>query len=93
MERREALLERVVEHKLVAWTKAHNGLCVKLADSGNGMPDRLLLLPEGKVRFVELKRPGGKPRLLQTLVHRKLRDLGYLVYVIDNDRQFDDIQL
>ena len=55
------------------------------------MPDRLVLLPGGRLGFVELKAPGKKPRALQETRHRLLRRLGFKVYVIDGIEQIDRI--
>lgn len=48
------------------------------------MPDRLVLLSDGKAGFVEVKAPGKKPRPLQLKRHEKLRQLGYQVFVLDD---------
>ena len=45
-------------------------------------PDRIVLLPGGRVAFVEMKRPGGRVDPLQEYWHNQLRSLGYPVYVI-----------
>jgi hypothetical protein len=50
----------------------------------DGMPDRIVLLPGGRIAFVEVKAPGKKPRPLQLARHKLLRDLGFKVYVLDN---------
>ena len=55
----------------------------------NGMPDRLVLLPGGRMGFVELKAPGKEPRLVQELRMRQLRRLGFLVAVVDKPEQID----
>lgn len=47
------------------------------------MPDRLILLPDGKMAFVEVKAPGQKPRPLQVKRHAMLRKLGFKVFVLD----------
>lgn len=47
------------------------------------MPDRIIILPGGKMGFVEVKAPGQKPRPLQNLQHNKLRNLDVPVYVLD----------
>lgn len=76
--------EKIIERKLVELIKLHNGLCIKLlCDQFIGLPDRLCLLPNGKLVFVELKTTGKKPRRIQTVVHNKLRKLGFRVEVID----------
>lgn len=56
--------------------KSHPGMA--------GFPDRLVLLPKGKMAFVEMKAPGQKPRPMQSFRHVSLRCLGYRVYVIDS---------
>ena len=37
--------------------------------------------------FVEVKAPGEKPRPLQLARHRLLRQLGFKVYVLDDESQ------
>ena len=84
--------EKAIEQKLVRAVKAKGGICPKLVCPGMaGMPDRLVLLPEGKMGFVEVKAPGEKPRPLQTARHRILEWLGYRVYVLDNPEEIGEI--
>ena len=84
--------EKTIEQKLVQSVKARGGLCPKLVCPGMaGMPDRLVLLPGGKMGFVEVKAPGEKPRPLQTARHRILSWLGYRVYVLDEPEQIGEI--
>ena len=76
--------EREIERKLVSAVKSRGGICPKFVSPGfDGMPDRVVLLPHGKLGFVEVKRPGEQPRPLQTARHRLLRKLGFLVFVLD----------
>ena len=84
--------EKTIEQKLVTATKAKGGVALKLTSpTMNGLPDRLILLPKGKIAFVELKAPGKKPRPLQTARHDMLRSLGFKVYVVDNAEQIAPI--
>ena len=84
--------EREIERKLVAKTKAMGGIAPKFTSPGfDGMPDRLILLPNGKMGFAELKAPGKKPRPLQEARHNLLRRLGFKVYVIDCVKQIDSV--
>ena len=54
--------EKTIEQKFRAAVKAAGGLAVKFASPGfDGVPDRLALLPDGKMAFVEVKAPGEKP--------------------------------
>ena len=77
--------EKVVERKLVELVKINNGMCIKLlCDQLIGLPDRLCLFPNHKMAFVETKTTGQKPRRIQTYMHKKLRDLGIRVEVIES---------
>lgn len=82
------MLEKIIEHKLTMAVKKAGGIAVKfVSPSFVGMPDRLVLLPDGLIAFVELKAPGKRPRPLQEARHRLLRSLGFKVYVIDHPEQ------
>ena len=86
------MYERTIEQKLAARTRAMGGIAPKFTSPGfGGMPDRLVLLPHGRMGFVELKAPGKKPRALQEVRHRLLRRLGFKVYVIDRIEQIDSV--
>lgn len=86
------MLEKTLEQKLVKAVKAAGGMAPKLISPGlAGMPDRLVLLPRGKMAFVEVKRPGMKPRPIQIKRHKMLRQLGFKVYVLDDKRQIQQI--
>lgn len=84
--------EKYVEQKLVTKAKKMGGLAVKFVSPGlDGVPDRLILFPGGKVAFAELKAPGKKLRPLQEKRKRTLEALGFRVYVIDNVEQIGGI--
>ena len=84
--------EKKIEQKLVTAVKKHGGICPKFVSPGfDGMPDRLLLLPQGRFAFVEVKAPNQKPRPLQLSRHRLLRRLGFRVYVLDALEDIDKI--
>lgn len=86
------MLEKVIEKKLVAAVKKMGGIAAKFVSPGlDGMPDRLVLLPNGKMAFVELKAPGKKLRPLQLRRIKQLQQLGFACYVIDNDDQIGGI--
>ena len=77
--------ERDVERKLVNAVKAAGGICPKWVAPGfDGVPDRIVMFPGGKIAFVEVKAPGEKPRPLQRARHELLRRLGFKVFVLDN---------
>jgi len=86
------MTEKYIEQKLVAAVKKRHGMSPKFVSPGlNGVPDRLVLLPNGKFAFVELKATGKKMRPLQVKRKRQLESLGFLVYCIDGVDQIDEV--
>ncbi len=84
--------EAKIEHLLVIAVKASGGIAPKLVSPGfDGMPDRIVLLPEGRLGFVEVKAPGKVPRPLQAARHTQLRKLGFKVFVLDDPAQIPGI--
>lgn len=84
------MLERAVEEHLVGRVKAAGGMAVKWVAPGlSGVPDRICILPGGKIVFVELKAPGKQPTALQLRVHAMLRRLGAEVHVVDSKEDVD----
>ena len=80
--------EKTVESKLVKAVKSMGSLAPKFISPGlDGVPDRLVLLPGGKMAFIELKAPDKKLRPLQVRLKRKLESLGFLVYCMDRPDQ------
>ncbi len=80
--------EKSTEQKLIKAVKVMGGLALKFISPGmDGVPDRLVLLPEGHMAFVEVKAYGVKPRPLQLRRHGMLQQLGFSVYIIDDERQ------
>ena len=56
------MLESTVERHLREEAKKRKGTALKFVSPGmNGVPDRIVLMPDGKMAFVELKAPGKKP--------------------------------
>lgn len=84
--------EKEIEQALVKAVKARGGICPKLTSPGmDGMPDRMVLLPQGSISFVEVKAPGKKPRPLQVHRHEELRNLGFQVVVLDRLEQIGEM--
>ena len=84
--------EKTIETKLVQAVRAKGGLAPKFTSPGfDGVPDRLVLLPGGKVAFIELKAPGKTLRPLQVRRKRQLEALGFSMYCIDGVEQIGGI--
>lgn len=81
------MIERQIEHYLALSCCKIGALCFKLTSPSNaGVPDRFLAY-NGRVVFVEVKRPGGKPRQLQVEVAKRLREAGCHVYCLSTKEQ------
>lgn len=77
--------EYAIEKHLIRKAQARGGACLKFTSPGTaGVPDRIVVLPGGKIGFAEMKAPGKKPRRLQRAVLRVLYRLGCRVATIDN---------
>ena len=84
--------EKTIEEKLVKAVKSMGGIALKISSTNyDGMPDRLVLLTDGKLAFIELKAPGKKLRPLQEKRKRQLEALGFLVFCIDGIEQIGGI--
>ena len=84
--------EKEVEQRLVKAVKAMGGLAPKFVSPGlNGVPDRIVLLPSGRMAFAEIKAPGEKMRPLQVRRKSQLERLGFSVYCVDGIEQIDRI--
>ena len=89
--------EKKIEQKLRDEVKRRGGLALKFVSPGFvGVPDRIVLMPDGNVGFVEVKALGEVPRAIQVSVHKRLRRLGFKVFVLDNiesiTRVIDEIE-
>jgi hypothetical protein len=83
--------ESAIEAKLVQGARRLGWRALKLVSPGtDGVPDRLLLGPEGRVIFVELKAEGGKLTQLQRYQIDRLRRLGHDVRVLVGAAEVED---
>lgn len=78
---RESKIEKSLKNKI----QNMGGIALKFISPGMaGIPDRIVLIPNGKVVFVELKAPGKTMRPLQLKRKSQLEYLGFKVYLIDS---------
>ena len=86
--RENQMRESTIEKHLVKVVRESGGLAIKLVSPGwAGIPDRLILMPQGRLAFVELKAPGHTLRPLQVRRKRQLEALGFSVYCVDRVMQ------
>ena len=87
------ITEKQIEKYLVKKIKAEKGLCLKFESPGyTGVPDRIIILKNKPVAFVELKRPvGGRYSARQKLVEREFNKLGQKVYKVKNKEEVDKL--
>lgn len=83
--------EGLIEDYLGKIAHEHGFLYYKFTSPAHsGVPDRILI-GHGKTVFVELKRPGGDPRILQKRVFADMRKHGAIVYVVDSKKQAKEL--
>lgn len=81
----ERSLKKHVEQEL-------KGFCLKLLSQHiTGLPDRLCLIPGGRLFFAEIKTTKKKATRIQLYLHKKLRNLGFRVEVIETTKQIKNI--
>lgn len=88
-------LEKDIEAKLRRVVEKHGGSCLKWVCPGHsGVPDRLILLPGGRLMFAELKKPkGGEISPLQRWWHRKLTGLGFDCWFVFDEKDIRTLEM
>lgn len=77
--------EQKIERRLKKEIELIGGKALKFVSPGmSGVPDRIVLLPQGRIVFVELKAPGKKLRPIQKLRRNELEKLGFKYWVVDS---------
>lgn len=86
------MLESEIEKTLTIEVKKRGGLALKfISPNLAGVPDRIILMNNGKIAFAELKASGKKLRPLQIKRKSQLESLGVKVYCIDSKEQIGGI--
>lgn len=69
--------ESAIEARLVKLVRARGGLCYKFTSPGNpGVPDRIVITPDGRTIYIELKTEVGRLAKIQQWQHEQLRKRG-----------------
>ncbi len=80
-------METNIENYLIREVKKRGGIALKHGQ--NGYPDRIILLPERRIGFIETKDTGKQLEPLQRKRKRQLEELGFLSYKLDTK---DDVE-
>ena len=77
------MLESTLERRFVNMVRKAGGRAYKFVSPGNlGVPDRIAILPRGRIWFVELKAETGRLSPVQKRQIDTLRSLGMNVFVL-----------
>ena len=82
--------ESTVEKHLRVAVQKRGGLCWKFRSSVSGVPDRVILMPEGGIAFCEVKRPGGIPRPQQVKRILQIQRLGTKAGWVDSKETIEE---
>ena len=79
------MLEKQIEKSVCEYAKSRGLLHYKFTSPAHlGVPDRLFILPSGKIFFIEFKAPGKKPTPSQVREIGRLENYGCHVWVCDD---------
>jgi hypothetical protein len=81
------LRESSIERRLTKEVKALGGVSVKIMPVVAGTPDRLILLPGGRMYLVETKATDGRLRPVQKVWHERAARMGINVVVIGSTKE------
>ena len=83
--------EHEVEEHLRLQCRKRGFLCLKFTSpSRSGVPDRVIITPR-QTLFVEVKKPGEKPRRLQIETISRMQAAGAVVHVVDSFAAVDEL--
>lgn len=85
------MLEKEIERKLVEGIRRMNGRAYKWTSPGNvGVPDRIVMLPGGRIYFIELKTETGRTSPMQNVQIKRIQDLKFDVRVLHGLAEVDE---
>lgn len=92
MTKKQGMLESKIEEWLNGQIKNLGGKSYKFISPGNpGVPDRIYILPGGRIYFVELKRIIGKLSNVQIWQREQFQSMGVemkVIYGMDQAKEF-----
>lgn len=86
--------EKNLERRTCDYVKGEGGLAIKLVAVGlTGLPDRLFLMPGGRICFAEFKSHGKALEVRQTVMKKLIIGLGFRVYKIDSEDALTEFKM
>lgn len=87
------MTEKELEQKLVRAVKVKGGIAYKFTSPAHrSVPDRIVVMPKGRVIFIEVKAPGkGRLTKLQARERDKLVSLGAEYHLLNDPEQVERI--
>lgn len=82
-----------VEKYLIQQIKKRGGMCIKLTPPPNGIPDRLILMPNGVAVFAETKTQQGRLRVAQKRRISELQERDFVVVVVSSRDDVDNLMV
>ena len=77
------MTESQIESRLVKMVRERGGLCYKFVSPGNpGVPDRIIITPQGRTVYVELKTEYGRLASIQRWQHEQMAARGIEVRIV-----------
>lgn len=84
------MLEKSIESYLKKRVKEKGGIAIKFVPLAfTGLPDRIVLLPQGRIWFVELKAENGRTSKRQAFVQNMLTQLGFSCLQLNSKWKID----
>lgn len=84
--------EKAIEAYLIKRVTITGCLCLKYTNPNMvGYPDRLVVVPGGRVVWVEVKSRGKHPSPIQVFRFGELRELGHEVYTVSSREEVDEV--
>ena len=84
-------VEKKLERELIKKVKKLNGLCLKFQSPNNrGVSDRIVLMPCGRLFFVELKDLNKKLDPLQEVMAKRLLKIGHKTYLVNSKESLNN---